>query len=99
MDERGGLADSVIDYDPKSDTGYGFTFKRFVPEGLLTAVVRAIETYKNLPSWKKMIRRGMVADFSWKKSAQKYINLYQKAQELHTNNPTPNTSTDRPLYS
>lgn len=95
----GGLADSVIDYDPKSGTGYGFTFKSFVPEGLLTAVVRAIETYKNLPSWKKMIRRAMVADFSWRKSAQKYIDLYQKAQELHTNNLSPNTSTDRPLYS
>lgn len=95
----GGLADSVVNYDPKSDTGYGFTFKNFVPEGLLTAVVRAIETYKNHHLWEKIVRRAMLADFSWKKSAQKYIDLYQKANEFHSTPPASDSSPSGPLYA
>lgn len=96
--ETGGLADSVINYDPRSDSGYGFTFKQFSPEGLLTGVVRAIETYKNQTVWKRMIKRAMLEDFSWKKSAQKYFDLYKKAIEQHNKNLSPRTQTDT-LYS
>lgn len=95
----GGLADSVIDYDPKTDKGYGFTFKNFVPEGLLTAVVRAIETYKNETVWKKIVKRAMTADFSWKKSAQKYLDLYHKAIEFHQNGIPSVPDSQRPLYA
>lgn len=96
----GGLADSVIDYDPKSGQGYGFTFKNFVPEGLLTAVVRAIETHKNLRLWEKIVKRAMQADFSWKKSAQKYLDLYRRALQVRKESLQPNPSpTSRPLYS
>lgn len=95
----GGLADSVVNYDPRSDTGYGFTFKSFLPEGLLTAVVRAIETYKNPSLWKKIVKRAMIADFSWKKSAQKYIELYQKAKGQHVFNLSPEAPSSSPLYS
>jgi starch synthase len=95
----GGLADSVIDYDPKTDTGYGFTFKSFVPEGLLTAVVRGIEAHKNLQSWKGIIKRAMAADFSWEKSAQEYIELYRKALGVRDNNLVPAKSSDGPMYS
>lgn len=97
--KTGGLADSVINYDPKLDNGYGFTFKEFSPEGLLTGVVRAIETYKNQIVWKKIIKRAMNLDFSWKKSAEKYIDLYKKTNEIHTNNLLPKTSENRLLYS
>jgi starch synthase len=95
----GGLADSVINYDPKSDSGYGFTFKQFSPEGLLTGIIRAIETYKNQAVWKRMVKRAMQLDFSWKKSALKYIELYKQVIEQHTNNVSPKTPADRPLYS
>lgn len=96
----GGLADSVVDYDPKSGRGYGFTFKNFVPEGLLTAVVRAIETHKNQPLWQKIVKRAMLADFSWKKSAEKYLDLYRRALQVRKESLQPNPSpTSRPLYS
>jgi starch synthase len=95
----GGLADSVVNYDPTSDVGYGFTFKQFSPEGLLTGVIRAIETYRNQAVWKKIVKRAMQLDFSWKKSAQKYVELYEKAIELHADNLTPGNQSDRPLYS
>lgn len=97
--ETGGLADSVVDYDPRTDTGYGFTFKQFSPEGLLTGVVRAIETYKNQPAWQKIIKRAMQMDFSWKKSAQKYVDLYKMAIELHANVQSADSPSNRPLYS
>lgn len=95
----GGLADSVVNYDPKTETGYGFTFKQFSPEGLLTAVIRAIETHKNQAVWKKITKRAMQIDFSWRKSAQKYVDLYKKAIEIHTASLSPDTSSNRPLYS
>ena len=96
----GGLADSVVDYNPKSGQGYGFTFKNFVPEGLLTAVVRAIETHKNMPLWRKIVKRAMSADFSWKKSAEKYLDLYRRALQVRKESLQPNPSpASRPLYS
>lgn len=95
----GGLADSVVNYDPKTDKGYGFSFKNFTPEGLLTAIVRAIETHKNPPVWKKIVKRAMQADFSWKKSAQKYIDLYTKAVQFHRYGLPSNSDSPGPLYA
>jgi starch synthase len=95
----GGLADSVVNFDPKTHTGYGFTFKQFSPEGLLTGVIRAIEIHKNQDIWKNMIKAAMEMDFSWKKSAKRYIELYKKAIESHTDGSPSNSSADRPLYS
>ena len=97
--ETGGLADSVINYDPRTDSGYGFTFKEFSPEGLLTGVVRAVETYKNQPVWNKIVKRAIQVDFSWKKSAQKYVELYNKAMELHAEGTPAENQPNRPLYS
>lgn len=96
----GGLADSVINYDPVKDTGYGFSFKNFSPEAFLTAVVRATETYKNQVAWKKIVRRAMEQDFSWEKSAEKYLDLYKRAIEFRREALSPNPSPAfRPLYS
>lgn len=75
----GGLADSVVDYDPNLNTGTGFSFKNYSSMSFLTAVIRALETYKNKPVWKKIIRRAMEQDFSWDKSAKKYLELYRRA--------------------
>jgi starch synthase len=51
--------------------------------GFLTAVVRALETYKNKEVWKKIVKRAMEQDFSWDKAAGKYIDLYKRALESH----------------
>lgn len=95
----GGLADSVVNYDSQADTGYGFTFKKFTPESLLTAVVRAIETFKNPVRWKKIVQRSMSVDFSWNKSAEKYLKLYQKAREYRSEAISINPSSAfKPFY-
>lgn len=96
----GGLADSVINYDPDTNTGYGFTFKQFRPESFLTAVVRAIEVYRNKTEWTKLIKRGMEQDFSWAKTAVKYIDLYTRALDFRKEALDPNPSRAfRPMYS
>jgi starch synthase len=86
----GGLADTVVDVRPGTvldGSATGFVFNR--PEGfsLLQAVERAIEYY-NRPGvwWHKLATKGMQQDFSWRASAQHYLDLYRKAME----NPAPN---------
>lgn len=80
----GGLADSIVDYDPTLSTGTGFCFKNYSGMSFLTAVIRALETYKNKPVWKKIVTKAMEQDFSWDKSAKKYLDLYKRAQLLCT---------------
>lgn len=87
----GGLADSVVDYDPEKNVGTGFKFKKFTKEGFLVAVVRALETFRNKKEWGKIMRRGMEKDFSWSKTAEQYMDLYSRAveirQEIISDNP------------
>lgn len=75
----GGLADSVVDFDPQKNTGTGFSFKNFSKMSFLVAIVRALETFKNKPIWKKIVRNAMLQDFSWEQSAKKYLDLYDRA--------------------
>jgi starch synthase len=80
--ETGGLADSVIDYDPAQSIGTGFTFQKFSSMSLLVTLVRALETYRKKPEWKRIVKRAMEQDFSWDKSAKKYLDLYHRAQDM-----------------
>ncbi|HUW24255.1 MAG TPA: glycogen/starch synthase [Patescibacteria group bacterium] len=80
--ETGGLADSVKDFDLAAGKGTGFVFKKFFKMSFLTAVVRALETYKNQKIWKKIVRQAMREDFSWDHTASEYLNLYQRAVEV-----------------
>jgi len=70
----GGLADSVVDAD--EGDGAGFTFD--LPDGddLAGAVVRAIAAFRNPQRWRQLQLRAMAGDFSWKRSAGKYRDLY-----------------------
>ena len=43
---------------------------------LYTALVRAVETYRHAEIWRQLVRRCMAADFSWRRSAEKYVDLY-----------------------
>lgn len=78
----GGLADSVEDYNPKTNTGTGFVFKEFNPMSLAIAVTRAFEIYKNPLEWQELQKRCLKKDFSWKKSAEEYSRLFHLTVEL-----------------
>lgn len=78
----GGLSDTVVNFDPDTDRGNGFTFKHYNGRELLVAITRALETYKYKPVWKRLVRRGMKASFSWDLPAERYTELYMKAKQF-----------------
>jgi starch synthase len=79
--KTGGLADTIIDETTSKGKGTGFLFEEYTGEALLDAVQRALDFYRNKRSWNALIKRGMKKDFSWKKSAKRYTELYQLALE------------------
>jgi starch synthase len=78
----GGLADTVHEFDPATGTGTGFSFTRYDPYHLFAAIIRAIEVYQSKDVWKDLMQRAMLADHSWDASAERYVALYRRAQEL-----------------
>ncbi|MCR5040719.1 MAG: glycogen synthase GlgA [Clostridia bacterium] len=74
--ETGGLKDSVS--DSLDGEGTGFTFAGYNAGELLYTVRRALGGYSDPDGWEKLVRRGMSADFSWKKSAGEYVRLYKE---------------------
>jgi starch synthase len=73
----GGLADTVVDYDPVADTGTGFVFRSFGKAAFLDAIGRALALRRDATRWKALVLRGMAADFSWDASAARYRALYE----------------------
>ncbi len=86
----GGLADTVVDYNPDTDTGTGFSFKNFNELSFFATVIRALETYKNKRAWQGIIKRAMKQDFSWTASANRYMNLYERAITYKEESLSPN---------
>ena len=73
----GGLVDTVRDYNDNNKPT-GFTFKQFSKVNLLDTLIRAITVYEHKSEWKKLITNAMKEDYSWKVSARKYYDLYEK---------------------
>jgi len=78
----GGLVDTVQHHDPVAKTGTGYSFDRYEPLDLYTCMVRAWEGYRHRDDWRSLQQRGMAANFSWDKSAQQYIQAYQRVLGL-----------------
>ncbi len=72
----GGLADTIRDGEN------GFTFSAYSVFPFYEAVRRAAETFRNRPDeWRRMMQIAMAEDFSWRKSAEKYIKVYRSITE------------------
>ncbi|MGF1514890.1 MAG: glycogen synthase GlgA [Elainellaceae cyanobacterium] len=74
----GGLVDTVQHHDPVAKAGTGYSFDRYEPLDLYTCMVRAWEGYRHKEDWRALQQRGMAVDFSWDKSARKYVEAYQR---------------------
>jgi len=74
----GGLKDTVQEFDPGTGSGNGFLFSAYRVRDLREAVDRALELFSRKTQWRSLMRNAMAADFSWDKSAQAYLDLYQK---------------------
>ncbi|HEX9412458.1 MAG TPA: glycogen synthase GlgA [Ktedonobacterales bacterium] len=78
----GGLADTVQEFDSDTDGGNGFSFEPYDPFHLFAAIVRALTVYQFEDVWHRLMLRAMLADYSWDASAEQYVALYRRAQEL-----------------
>jgi starch synthase len=79
----GGLADSVLPYDP-SGSGTGFLFDETTPDALAAALAKALRVYDERPAWRELQWRCMAQDFSWQRSAGQYLDLYERARDVAT---------------
>lgn len=74
----GGLKDSITDCGEES--GNGFTFLTYNAHDMLGAIGRAKGAYDNKPAWNALVKRAMESDFSWTRSAQLYLGLYEELE-------------------
>jgi starch synthase len=72
----GGLVDTVVDLDESPRDGTGLTV-RSSPEGVYLGLKRALQLYADKPRLLEVRRRAMRRDFSWKKAARAYEQLYE----------------------
>jgi starch synthase len=72
----GGLDDTVEDYTGNGK-GTGFKFEKYESKELMKVIQRALKVFQQPEEWKRLMRNGMMQDFSWENSARKYINLYK----------------------
>lgn len=75
--KTGGLVDTVSPHNPVEKTGTGYCFGLYESLDLYTSLIRASESYLYRENWAELQKRGMSQDFSWRRSAEKYIQLYQ----------------------
>lgn len=79
--KTGGLADTVTDKQTSDTNNTGIIFEQDNSEDLLQAILRGLDLYKNKQVWRQLQENAMSQDFSWKKSAQQYLDLY--SQEIN----------------
>src|SRR3972149_6677506 len=89
----GGLDDTIQDYkNPPSPpftkggmggfsdepTGNGFKFNEYSSKALTAKIKDAMQIFADKKEWKKLVQKGMQQDFSWERSAKRYVELYGK---------------------
>jgi starch synthase len=90
----GGIQEIIEDYDPWSDSGYGFLYYDASAEAFWDAIKRAREVYDDPIVWTKLIERAMTQNFSWAKAAEQYEKIYAglaRNSEPEMRGPTPKT--------
>lgn len=70
--KTGGLADTVTEDN-------GFVFDDYSKDALIKTIQKAIKAFQDKKKWTQLSLKGMQCNFSWKESAKRYIELYEKA--------------------
>ncbi|VVM07247.1 starch synthase [Methylacidimicrobium cyclopophantes] len=76
--ETGGLADTILPWDPETRQGTGFLFQAPTASAFADAVKRAKTVYRDPPSLRAMRQAAMRQEFSWDRSAAAYEELYRQ---------------------
>jgi starch synthase len=73
----GGLADTVQHYDEATGTGNGFVFEHYDAGGLRFAIGESLRLYREPEHWRRIVRNGMSADWSWEHQVKEYLALFE----------------------
>lgn len=79
--KTGGLNDTVTDVTPQTlaaGTATGFVFRDYAASALVQTVRRAVQTYRDAPTWRRIQRTGMMQDWSWQRRAIEYEQMYAR---------------------
>jgi len=79
--ETGGLADTVSEFNAQTGEGNGFLARERSSVAVFGAIARALLTMQRPNQWAQLMRNAMACDFSWGRSAEEYVRLYQLAIE------------------
>ena len=101
----GGLADTVVDANPRTladGTANGFSFTEPTAQALWQTIERAMDLWLDRDAWVKLMRTGMNADWSWDRSAAEYIAALRgdraQGRGPETLLPDANEPSSRSLY-
>lgn len=95
--ETGGLKDTVQPYNEFTGEGTGFSFSNFNGDEMGDAVFRAARLFwDNRDAWNQLVTQAMSQDFSWTRSADKYLDLYFF---MHPEIERPATVADEPVVA
>lgn len=75
----GGLGDTISEFDPATKRGNGFVFDDYTHRAMLAAIGRALGVYADEAGWKKVRSNAMQSDFSTRRCAKQYAELYADA--------------------
>lgn len=75
----GGLDDTITGYP--LEKGNGFKFWNYSSDAMLDCIRYALDVYKDKKAWKSIVKNAMTADFSWDKSAEIYVEEYEKSSK------------------
>ncbi len=84
--KTGGLADTIEDATQGAlarGTANGFVFEPYAPAALLDAITRALAAFRNPEVWRRIQDTGMRQDFSWGRSAGRYVAAYRRVVTAH----------------
>jgi len=77
----GGLADTILNATPTAlakETANGVSFESYKPRALVTALKRAVRLFGDHRAWRRLTVTGMRQDWSWRRSARQYLELYER---------------------
>jgi len=74
----GGIQEIIEDYDPTTDSGYGFLCYEYSSEAFWDAIKRAGQIFQHRALWTRLMKRAMARNFSWDAAAQRYEALYSE---------------------
>jgi starch synthase len=92
----GGLADTVRDWDDRTQRGTGFVYGPHAADALLGAIDRALDAFSRPETLRRLIDNAMHEDFSWSRSARRYEEIYRLAIARRMTTPLPAVLEGRP---